>query len=102
MRLASPRHPSVVQRDEHCRRCDWLVLVLSPSAAESVWVKRELLYALQQGRFNGRIVPLLYKPCAYDRISWTLSQMQMIDFASDFDDGCRALLRVWGIGYAPQ
>lgn len=84
------------------QRCDWLVLVLSPSAAESVWVKRELLYALQQGRFNGRIVPLLYKPCAYDRISWTLSQMQMIDFASDFDDGCRALLRVWGIGYAPQ
>ena len=31
-----------------------------------------------------------------------LSQMQMIDFAIDFDEGCRALLRVWGIGYAPQ
>ena len=84
------------------QRCDWLVLVLSPSAAESIWVKRELLYALQQERFNGRIVPLLHEPCAYDRISWTLSQMQMIDFASGFDEGCRALLRVWGIGYAPQ
>ena len=27
--------------------------------------------------------------------------MQMIDFSHSFDDGCRDLLRVWGIGYAP-
>lgn len=83
------------------KRCDWLVLVLSPSAVESVWVKRELLYALQQYRFNGRIAPLLYKRCSYDGLSWTLSQMQMVDFASGFDDGCRELLRIWGVGYAP-
>ena len=83
------------------KRCDWLVLVLSPSAVESMWVKRELLYALQQDRFNDRIAPLLYKRCPYDGLSWTLSQMQMVDFASGFDDGCRDLLRIWGIGYAP-
>ena len=83
------------------KRCDWLVLVLSPSAVESVWVKRELLYALQQYRFNGRIAPLLYEPCSYDGLSWTRPQMQMVDFASGFDDGCRDLLRIWGIGYAP-
>ena len=83
------------------KRCDWLVLVLSPSAVESVWVKRELLYALQQYRFNGRIAPLLYEPCSYDGLSWTLPQIQMVDFASGFDDGCRDLLRIWGIGYAP-
>ena len=83
------------------RRCDWLVLVLSPSAVESMWVKRELLYALQQDRFNGRIALLLYKPCSYDGLSWILSQIQMVDFASGFDDGCRDLLRIWGIGYAP-
>ena len=70
----------------------------SPNA-KSVWVKRELLYALQQHRFDGRIVPLLYKPCSYDGLSWTLAQMQMIDFASDFDAGCRELLRIWGVGY---
>ena len=84
------------------RRCDWLVLVLSPGAAESLWVKRELLYALQQDRFDGRIAPLLYKPCSYEGISWTLSQMQIINFTGDFDEGCRELLRIWAVGYAPS
>ena len=83
------------------RRCDWFVLVLSPDAVASKWVKRELLYSLLQDRFEGRIAPLLHRPCAHDELSWTLSQMQMIDFSHSFDDGCRDLLRVWGIGYAP-
>ena len=82
------------------RRCDWFVLVLSPHAVESKWVKRELLYSLQHDRFEGRIAPLLYRSCSHDDLSWTLSQMQMVDFTSGFDDGCRALLRIWGIGYA--
>jgi hypothetical protein len=34
------------------QRCDWFVLVLSPNSAESMWVKRELSYALQQNRFE--------------------------------------------------
>ncbi len=29
------------------RRCDWFVLVLSPRSVESIWVKREFLFALQ-------------------------------------------------------
>lgn len=83
------------------RRCDWFVLVLSPDAVASKWVKRELLYSLLQDRFEGRIAPLLHRPCTPNDLSWTLSQMQMIDFSHSFDDGCRDLLRVWGIGYAP-
>ena len=83
------------------RRCDWFVLVLSPDAVASKWVKRELLYSLLQDRFEGRIAPLLHRPCTHDDLSWTLSQMQMIDFSHSFNDGCRDLLRVWGIGYAP-
>ena len=71
-----------------------------PHAVESKWVKRELLYSLQQDRFEGRIAPLLYRCCSHDDLSWTLSQMQMVDFTGGFDDGCRALLRIWGIGYA--
>lgn len=82
------------------RRCDWFVLVLSPHAVESKWVKRELLYSLQQDRFDGRIAPLLYQRCTSDDLSWTLSQMQMVDFTGRFDDGCRDLLRIWGVGYA--
>jgi hypothetical protein len=81
------------------RRCDWFVLVLSPHAVESIWVKRELLFSLQQNRFEDKIIPLLYQPCAYERLSWTLSLFQRVDFTQTFEQGCRDLLRVWGLGY---
>lgn len=80
-------------------RCDWFVLVLSPSAVGSIWVKRELLFSLEQERFEGKIVPVLFQPCDYERLSWTLSAIQMIDFTQTFEQGCRDLLRVWGLGY---
>ena len=83
------------------RRCDWFLLVLSPGAVTSPWVKRELLYSLQESRYEGRIVPLLHEYCPYDELSWTLASMQMIDFTHDFDPGCRDLLRIWGVGYRP-
>lgn len=80
-------------------RCDWFVLVLSPCAVESIWVKRELLFSLQQNRFENRIVPVLYQSCQYEELSWTLSAFQMIDFTHTFEAGCRALLRLWGLGF---
>lgn len=82
------------------QRCDWFIVVLSPDSVDSIWVKRELLYALQQDRFEGRIVPLLQRACAYEQLSWTLSQIQIIDFTRSLDDGCDALLRIWDVHYA--
>jgi TIR domain len=81
------------------QRCDWLALILSPESVGSVWVKRELLFSLNEDRYAGRIVPILYHPCDYLSLSWTLGALQMIDFTGTFEDGCRALLRIWGIGY---
>src|SRR5947207_4484587 len=40
-------------------RCTWFLLVLSPNAVRSRWVKRELIYALEDHRYTGRIVPVL-------------------------------------------
>jgi len=80
-------------------RCDWFVILLSPNAIESVWVKRELLFALNQKRLEGRIVPVLYEPCDFTRLSWTLPSFQIVDFTKvTGDEGLRALLRVWGLG----
>lgn len=81
------------------RRCDWFVLVLSPSAVESIWVKRECLFSLEEPRFNDRIVPLLYQTCDSEKLSWTLSSFQMVDFRHTFERGSRDLLRIWGLGY---
>lgn len=82
-------------------RCDWFLLALSPASTESIWVKRELLFALQQKRLESRIVPILLQPCAWETLSWTLPSSQFVDFTGSFEAGCRNLLRVWGIGYDP-
>lgn len=81
------------------KRCDSFVLVLSPNSVKSIWVKREVRFALNDNRYADKIIPLLYQPCDCDQLSWTLSLLQMVDFTQDFNDGCRALLRVWGSGY---
>ena len=80
-------------------RCAWFVVVLSPQSVRSEWVKREFVYALQQRRYRNRIVPLLYKTCYSQKLSWTLSSLQYVEFRKDFHQGCRDLLALWKIGY---
>lgn len=83
-------------------RCDWFLLLLTPRAVGSTWVKRELLFALSEPRFEGRIIPALFEPCDYKRLSWTLAGFQHVDFVNaSYDDACRELLRVWRVGYRP-
>lgn len=84
------------------KRCDWMVLILSPDAVSSKWVKRELVFSLQEDRLDGRIVPILYRCCEHEQLSWTLSQLRMIDFRFDYDKGCRELLKTWGLGFSPS
>ncbi|MFI5057266.1 MAG: toll/interleukin-1 receptor domain-containing protein [Candidatus Acidiferrales bacterium] len=80
-------------------RCDWFLVVLSPESVRSKWVKRELLHALNEDRYDEKIVPLLRKPCRHSQLSWTLSEFQFVDFTGDFDAGCRQLLRIWNLSY---
>lgn len=84
------------------KRCDWFTVVLSPSAVRSMWVKNELLFALNQHRYRNRIAPVLYKKCKYDNLSWTLSNFQIIDFTKSLDEAYRKLLLIWGAAYRPH
>ena len=79
-------------------RCDWFLLVLSPAAVESKWVKHELLYALEEKPYEERIVVLDYQPADSKKLSWTLRSFQWVAFQNDFSEGCRNLLRIWGRG----
>ncbi len=81
------------------KRCDWFLLVLSPQSVRSSWVKHELIYALQEGRYRGRIIPVLYRNCDKDALSWTLSAIEWIDFRGDFDEGCEKLFQIWQLEY---
>lgn len=83
------------------KRCDWFVVILSPASVESMWVKRELLYALQQQRYERKIVPILHEGCEYEKLSWVLDSSQFVDYRTDFAEGCKELLQIWGLGYQP-
>ncbi|HEY7611006.1 MAG TPA: toll/interleukin-1 receptor domain-containing protein [Alphaproteobacteria bacterium] len=78
------------------KRCDWFIVVLSPQAVRSKWVKRELLYALQRDDFQERIIPLVYRSCNKDELSWTLSSLENVDFRGNLAKGFRDLFRIWG------
>ena len=64
-----------------------------------MWVKHEVIYALQASRYRGRIIPVLYKQCDKDALSWTLSAIEWIDFREDFDEACKQLFQIWQLGY---
>ena len=81
------------------KRCDWFLLVLSPQSVRSMWVKHELVYALQASRYRGHIIPLLYKQCDKDALSWTLSSIEWIDFRGDFDEACRQQFQIRQLKY---
>ena len=82
-------------------QCNWFLVVLTPDSVRSQWVKRELLFALNEERYHERIIPLLYKKCKYSQLSWTLPEYEFVDFTGDFDAGCRQLLRIWELEYTP-
>jgi hypothetical protein len=75
-------------------KCNWFVPILTPSAVRSVWVKRELLFALQSNAYKDRVAPLLVKVCEASKLSWTLSSFQPIEFRSRFEQGCEELIRL--------
>ena len=81
------------------KRCDWFLLVLSPESVRSTWVKRELVYALQEHRLEARVIPVLYKTCDADKLSWTLPAFQRVDFRKDFHQACHELFAVWKLDY---
>lgn len=78
-------------------RCDWFIVLLTPASVRSNWVQREYLYALNDARYRSRITPVLIKTCSYQRLSWTIDQIQFVDFRKSRGEGFRRVLQRWGI-----
>ena len=57
------------------------------------------MYALDDPRYEERIIPVLYRNCDSDRLSWVLRSFHRVDFTGGFDRGARSLLRIWGKQY---
>lgn len=65
------------------------LVVLSPEAVPSDWVKKEYTYALSKGR---KVVPIMYKECD---IPFALTNIQFIDFSrKDYVDAFSELTRI--------
>lgn len=77
------------------KRCDWFLLLLSPPAVKSRWVKLELTYAINQARYTERIMPVMLKPCDYEALSWTLGSIQTIDATAGLETAIATLLSLW-------
>jgi TIR domain len=78
------------------------LVVLTPDAVKSDWVRRELLFALNDNRYNRRIIPLLLKNCEFSDLSWTLPSFQFADSRNDVEAGYRKLFRLWGIPFKAE
>jgi hypothetical protein len=84
---------------EALKRCDWFIVLLSNKSVKSTWVKRELMFALDENRYANKIVPVLIETCAVEDLSWTLPSLQMVDFRDDPGQAFSSLLRIWGLVY---
>jgi TIR domain len=80
------------------KRCDSFIVLLTPAAVASEWVKHEVTFALGAPRYRGRLIPILLKDCDYEDLAWPLANLQIIGFPH-FTRGVEELLRVWGLKY---
>lgn len=84
--------------------CRWFLLLGTRAACRKPrnkpwWVQREVLFALGDHRYEGRIVPLLRESCDLGKLSWFLPQIQYIDLRGEYRVACARLLLTWNRQY---
>jgi hypothetical protein len=72
------------------KNCDWVLVVLTPQAVASKWVKREIHWAVEKR--EGRIIPLMLETCEPDELHIGLFSLQYIDFRDGISKGQKKLL----------
>ena len=82
---------------EGLRDSEWFVVVMSPRSAQSVWVQREVNWAMQNRA--GRIVPVLLEPCNPLDFHLEMPQIQLVKFTAgeDLEKARYQLLSLWGL-----
>jgi adenylate cyclase len=62
--------------EEQLERCDWFVVVVSPNAIESEWVRGEVASALGRKNLDRRIVPITVKGADISKVDLRLGLLQ--------------------------
>ena len=80
------------------KRCDWFIVLMTPEAVESKWVRREVSIAVDDKRYDDRSVPLAVKECEPGHINWVLRTIQYIRHRN-VPTTIRTLLKLWNVPY---
>lgn len=64
---------------------DALVVLVSPEAMQSDWIRWELDLAMTNPRFKGRLVPVELRPT--DALPWILRRFQVLKFSGESTNG---------------
>ena len=60
---------------------DAMVVIVSPAAAKSEWVRREVEFALGSPRYAGRLIPVVAKPTS--QMPWILDRLRPVSVKKD-------------------
>src|SRR5258708_7268772 len=93
----------VDQMNEGLKQAEWLVLVQTPDAIASPYVKAEVnaaLHRVLKGQMRG-MVPVIAAPCPPPHVPPLWSSQQYYDATQDYRGALDGLLRVLGIDKAP-
>jgi hypothetical protein len=86
--------------DKALEQCDWMVLILSPSAIVSEYVPEETytaLHRVKQGYMKG-VIPVLVSACQPDSIPPQWDVLQRYDATQDYTTALAGVLRALKIG----
>ena len=62
--------------EEELEHCDWFLVVVSPRAADSDWVRSEVTHALDRKALRGRVVPLTVDGADMSKVDLRLGRLQ--------------------------
>ncbi len=96
----SPRHMPGGYFAENIRqelaKCDWFVVMLSPDALASDWVKQETILALSDSRFYNKVLPILAEPCEWKSLHEHIGRYHLLDFVRNPKEAEAKLLDMLG------
>lgn len=97
----APRHMPggyfVENIEQALRQCDWFLVVLSPDALQSPWVKMEVDAAMSDPRFRNRVLPVLAETCDWKGLHPCIGHYQLFDFVASAREWEARLLRHLGV-----
>lgn len=92
-----PGDPWARKIDQALEESDAMVVLLTPRAIDSPWVRREIEYALGEVRFENKLIPVLVdsqSELLADKIPWILRRLKLVELSQDDPHGPRQIARV--------